>query len=102
MIILTGANMSGKSTYLKQNAIICLLSQIGSFVPASEANLTLIDKIFIRQGSTDDIINNNSSFMVEMIDLNFILNMEPWAALNQHKLLWQNLIMNNKAIMSYF
>ncbi len=74
MIILTGANMSGKSTYLKHNAIICLLSQIGSFVPAGCADLTIIDKIFIRQGSTDDIINNNSSFMVEMNDLKFILD----------------------------
>ncbi len=74
MIILTGANMSGKSTYLKYNAIICLLSQIGSFIPADSANLTITDKIFIRQGSTDDIINNNSSFMVEMNDLKFILD----------------------------
>ncbi len=74
MIILTGANMSGKSTYLKQNAIICLLSQIGSFIPAKEANISIIDKIFIRQGSTDDIINNNSSFMVEMNDLKFIID----------------------------
>ena len=74
MLILTGANMSGKSTYLKHNAIICLLAQIGSFVPAKSANLTVVDKIFFRQGSTDDIINNNSSFMVEMNDLKFILD----------------------------
>lgn len=74
MIILTGANMSGKSTYLKHNAIICLLSQMGSFIPARAASLSIIDKIFLRQGSTDDIINNNSSFMVEMNDLKFILD----------------------------
>ena len=74
MIVLTGANMSGKSTYLKYNAIICLLSQIGSYIPASNANLPIVDKIFIRQGSTDDIINNNSSFMVEMTDLKFIID----------------------------
>lgn len=74
MIILMGANMSGKSTYLKYNAIICLLAQIGSYIPADFANLVLIDKLFLRQGSTDDIINNNSSFMVEMNDLKFILD----------------------------
>lgn len=74
MIILTGANMSGKSTYLKHNAIIVLLSQIGSFVPAKKADITLVDKIFLRQGATDDIVNNNSSFMVEMNDLKFIID----------------------------
>ena len=74
MLILTGANMSGKSTYLKHNALICLMAQIGSFVPAQSADLTLIDKMFFRQGSTDDIINNNSSFMVEMNDLKFIID----------------------------
>ncbi|MBQ7286659.1 MAG: DNA mismatch repair protein MutS [Candidatus Gastranaerophilales bacterium] len=74
MIVLTGANMSGKSTFLKYNAIILLLAQIGSFIPAQSANLTIVDKIFMRQGSTDDIINNNSSFMVEMNDLKYILD----------------------------
>ncbi len=74
MIILTGANMSGKSTYLKHNALINLLSQIGSYVPAQSANLTITDKIFLRQGSTDDILNNNSSFMIEMDDLKTILD----------------------------
>lgn len=73
MIILTGANMSGKSTYLKQNAIISILAQIGSFVPAKRAKLPILDKIIFRQGSVDDIINNNSSFMVEMNDLKFII-----------------------------
>lgn len=73
MIILTGANMSGKSTFLKYNAIIPILGQIGSFVPAQKSCLTIVDRIFLRQGSTDDIINNNSSFMVEMNDLSFIL-----------------------------
>ncbi len=74
MMILTGANMSGKSTYLKYNAIICILSQIGCFVPAKSANVTILDKIFLRQGSTDDIVNNISSFMVEMNDLKFIID----------------------------
>lgn len=74
MIILTGANMSGKSTYLKSNAIICLLAQIGAYVPCDSAKLSIFEKLFFRQGSTDDIINNNSSFMVEMNDLKFIVD----------------------------
>jgi len=74
MLIITGANMGGKSTYIKQNAIICLLSQIGSFVPADEANVKIIDKLFLRQGTSDDIVNNNSSFMVEMNDFKYILD----------------------------
>ncbi len=74
MIILTGANMSGKSTYIKHNAIICFLAQIGSYVPAGYANCSITDKIFMRQDSNDDISNNNSSFMVEMDDFKFILD----------------------------
>ncbi len=74
MIILTGANMSGKSTYLKTTAINCLLAQMGSFIPCENANLTIIDKIFFRQNSSDDIMNSNSSFMVEMNDLKFIID----------------------------
>lgn len=73
-IILTGANMSGKSTYLKLCAIICLLAQIGCFIPAKNADLTIIDKIFFRQNASDDIINSNSSFMIEMNDLKFIID----------------------------
>lgn len=73
-IILTGANMSGKSTYLKHNAIISVLAQVGSFIPAKEADLTIVDKLFLRQGASDDIITNNSSFMVEMNDIKFILD----------------------------
>ena len=74
MIILTGANMSGKSTYLKHNALICILAQIGSFVPAKCANIVISDRIIFRQNSNDDIVNNNSSFMVEMNDLKYILD----------------------------
>ncbi len=81
MVILTGANMSGKSTYLKHNAIISLLAQIGSFVPADMAELEILDRIFVRQGSVDDIINNSSSFMVEMNDLKFILDHATKASL---------------------
>ena len=73
IIILTGANMSGKSTYLKLTAINCLLAQIGSFVPSETANLAIIDKIFFRQNSCDDITNSNSSFMIEMKDLKYII-----------------------------
>ncbi len=74
IIILTGANMSGKSTYLKHNAIIPILAQIGSFVPADCAQLSILDKIFVRQGTTDDIVNNSSSFMIEMNDLKFVID----------------------------
>ena len=74
LIVLTGANMSGKSTYLKHNAIICLLAQIGSFVPAQSADLAIIDKLFVRQDTSDDISKQNSSFMVEMNDLKFIID----------------------------
>ena len=74
LIVLTGANMSGKSTYLKHNAIICLLAQIGSFVPAQSADLTIVDKLFVRQDTSDDISKQNSSFMVEMNDLKFIID----------------------------
>ena len=63
----------GKSTYLKQTAIILILAQIGSFIPADCAELEIVDKIFVRQGSTDDISNNSSSFMIEMNDLKFII-----------------------------
>lgn len=73
VFVITGANMSGKSTYLKHNAIIVLLSQIGAYVPADKADISIVDKIFFRQGSTDDIVNSNSSFMIEMNDLKFIL-----------------------------
>lgn len=74
MIILSGANMSGKSTYIRHNALICILAQIGSFVPADSADLTILDKIFLRQSANDDIINNNSTFMVEMNDFKYILD----------------------------
>ncbi len=74
MIILTGANMCGKSTYIKHNAIICFLAQIGSFVPAGYASCSITDKIFMCQDTNDDISNNNSSFMVEMDDFKFILD----------------------------
>lgn len=74
LIILTGPNMAGKSTYLRQIALISLLSQIGSFVPAKKAKLGIIDRIFTRIGAVDDLTRRRSTFMVEMIETASILN----------------------------
>ena len=72
--ILTGPNMSGKSTYIRQVALIALLAQVGSFVPAREAHVGLTDRIFTRLGSGDDISRGASTFMVEMVEIANILN----------------------------
>jgi DNA mismatch repair protein MutS len=72
--ILTGPNMAGKSTYIRQTALIVLLAQVGSFVPASEAKIGVVDRIFTRVGSSDDISRNASTFMVEMVEVANILN----------------------------
>ena len=72
--ILTGPNMAGKSTFLRQNALIALLAHIGSFVPADKAYIGIIDRIFSRVGASDDLARGQSTFMVEMIETATILN----------------------------
>ena len=73
-IILTGPNMSGKSTYMKQIALISIMAQIGSYVPAKEAKLSIVDKYLTRIGASDDILSGQSTFMVEMSEVSSIIN----------------------------
>ena len=72
--LLTGPNMAGKSTFLRQNALIALLAQIGSFVPASRARIGIVDRLFSRVGAADDLARGRSTFMVEMVETAVILN----------------------------
>lgn len=73
MLLITGPNMAGKSTYMRQVALITLMAQIGSFVPAAKANISICDKIFTRIGASDDLASGKSTFMVEMWEVSNIL-----------------------------
>lgn len=72
--LLTGPNMAGKSTYLRQNALIAILAQIGAFVPATSAHIGIVDRVFSRVGASDDLASGRSTFMVEMVETAAILN----------------------------
>ena len=72
--VVTGPNMAGKSTYLRQNALIAILAQMGSFVPATRAHIGVVDKLYSRVGAADDLARGRSTFMVEMIETAAILN----------------------------
>ena len=74
VLVLTGPNMAGKSTYIRQVALITLMAQVGSFVPAAEARIGLVDRIFTRVGLQDDLATGQSTFMVEMVETAAILN----------------------------
>src|SRR5690606_11276907 len=72
--LLTGPNMGGKSTWLRQNALIAILAQMGSFVPAASARLGIVSQLFSRVGAADDLARGRSTFMVEMVETAAILN----------------------------
>jgi len=74
LVLLTGPNMAGKSTYLRQNALIAILAQAGSFVPAKLAHISVVDRLFSRVGASDDLARGRSTFMVEMVETAAILN----------------------------
>jgi DNA mismatch repair ATPase MutS len=71
--IITGPNMAGKSTFLRQTALIAILAQVGSFVPADSAHIGVVDRLFSRIGAKDDLFRDRSTFMVEMIETADIL-----------------------------
>lgn len=73
IMIITGPNMAGKSTYMRQSALLTLMTQVGSFIPAREASISPVDKIFTRIGASDDLVSGQSTFMVEMNEVSHIL-----------------------------
>lgn len=73
VMIITGPNMAGKSTYMRQSALLTLMTQVGSFIPAREASISPVDKIFTRIGASDDLVSGQSTFMVEMNEVSHIL-----------------------------
>ena len=73
LMLITGPNMAGKSTYMRQVALITVMAQIGSFVPASEAHIGIVDKVFTRVGASDDLASGQSTFMLEMNEVSYIL-----------------------------
>ena len=78
LLVITGPNMAGKSTYMRQVALMILMAQAGSFVPASEAKMSIVDKLFTRVGASDDLASGQSTFMVEMSEVaNILSNATP-------------------------
>jgi DNA mismatch repair protein MutS len=73
-LLITGPNMAGKSTFLRQNALIVILAQMGSYVPAAAAHIGVVDRLFSRVGAADDLARGRSTFMVEMVETAAILN----------------------------
>ncbi len=73
LMLITGPNMAGKSTYMRQIAVICVMAQIGSFVPAADARIGVVDKLFTRVGASDDLASGQSTFMLEMNEVAYIL-----------------------------
>ena len=73
LMLITGPNMAGKSTYMRQVALIVVMAQIGSFVPANEARIGVVDKVFTRVGASDDLASGQSTFMLEMNEVSYIL-----------------------------
>ncbi len=74
LLLITGPNMAGKSTYLRQVALLIIMAQMGSFIPARKARVGIVDKVFTRIGASDDLSRGQSTFMVEMTETANILN----------------------------